>query len=66
MTTSQLLTPTGSVNASCSKATTGGQAGLAPANVRFWHKADLLNALMNVGFWGQADIDQPLLTNRDL
>jgi hypothetical protein len=54
MTASQLLTPTGSVNASCSKATTGGQAGLAPANVRFWHKADLLNALMNVRFWGQS------------
>jgi len=30
-----------------------------------WHKADILNALTNVGFWGKADIDQPLLTNLD-
>ena len=21
-------------------------------NVRYWHKADMLNALTNVGFWG--------------
>jgi hypothetical protein len=39
-----------------------GEADLAPtttpiaqaANVRFWHKADMLNALMNVRFWGQS------------
>jgi hypothetical protein len=30
---------------------------------RYWHKADMLNALTNV--WGKADIDQPLLTNLD-
>jgi hypothetical protein len=24
------------------------------ANVRFWHKADILNALTNVRFWGQS------------
>jgi hypothetical protein len=23
-------------------------------NVRFWHKADMLNALTNVRFWGQS------------
>jgi hypothetical protein len=23
-------------------------------DVRFWHKADMLNALMNVRFWGQS------------
>jgi hypothetical protein len=34
--------------------------------VRFWHKADMLNALTNVRFWGKADIDEPLLTNLDL
>ncbi len=39
---------------------------LAFANVRLWHKADMLNALTNVRFWRQADIDQPLLTNLDL
>jgi hypothetical protein len=22
-------------------------------NVRYWHKADMLNALTNVRFWGQ-------------
>jgi hypothetical protein len=31
-----------------------------------WHKADMLNALMNVRFWGKADIHQPLLANLDL
>ena len=35
-------------------------------NVRFWHKADMLNALTNDRFWGKADSDQPLLTNLDL
>jgi len=37
-------------------------------NVRYWHKADMLNALTNVRFWGQSkvDSDQPLLTNLDL
>jgi hypothetical protein len=25
-----------------------------PADVRFWHKADMLNALTNVRFWGQS------------
>ena len=35
-------------------------------NVRYWHKADMLNALTNVAFGGKADIDQPLLTNLDL
>ena len=34
-------------------------------NVRLWHKADMLNALTNVGFWGQsghaADTDAMLL-----
>jgi len=25
-------------------------------NVRLWHKADMLNALMNVRFWGKADM----------
>ena len=29
--------------------------------VRFWHKADMLNALTNVHFWGQSGSDQPLL-----
>jgi hypothetical protein len=24
------------------------------ANVRYWHKADMLNALTNVRFWGQS------------
>ena len=24
---------------------------------RFWHKADMLNALTNVGFWGQSGHD---------
>jgi hypothetical protein len=23
-------------------------------NVRYWHKADMLNALTNVRFWGQS------------
>ena len=27
---------------------------LAFANVRLWHKADMLNALTNVRFWGQS------------
>jgi hypothetical protein len=31
-------------------------------NVRFWHKADILNALTNVRFWGQTG----RLTNRCL
>jgi hypothetical protein len=35
-------------------------------HVRFWHKADMLNALTNVAFGGKADSDQPLLTNLDL
>jgi hypothetical protein len=35
-------------------------------HVRFWHKADMLNALTNFRFWGKADSDQPLLTNLDL
>jgi hypothetical protein len=35
-------------------------------NVRYWHKADMLNSLTNVRFGGKADIDQPLLTNLDL
>ena len=34
-------------------------------NVRYWHKADLLNALTNVRFWGQSGRDQTLLTNLD-
>jgi hypothetical protein len=34
--------------------------------VRFWHKADMLNALTNVRFGGKPDIDQLLLTNLDL
>ena len=31
-------------------------------DVRFWHKADLLNALTNVRFWGQSghDLNGPL------
>ena len=33
---------------------------------RYWHKADVLNALTNVHFGGKADSDQPLLTNLDL
>ena len=36
---------------------------IADGDIRFWHKADMLNALTNVGFWGKADIDQPPLTN---
>ena len=35
-------------------------------NVRYWHKADMLNALTNVASGDKADIDQPLLTNLDL
>jgi hypothetical protein len=35
-------------------------------DVRYWHKADMLNALTNVRFGGKADSDQPLLTNLDL
>ena len=35
-------------------------------HVRFWHKADILNALTNVRFGSKVDIDQPLLTNLDL
>ena len=67
MTASQLLTPTGSINASCSKANhRADRAGLAPANVRFWHKADMPLALTNVRFWGLSGLDQPLLTNLDL
>jgi hypothetical protein len=38
----------------------------ALTNVRFGGKADMLNALTNVRFGGKADIDQPLLTNLDL
>jgi hypothetical protein len=26
-------------------------------NVRYWHKADMLKALTNVGFWGQSGHD---------
>jgi hypothetical protein len=69
MTASQLLTPTGSINASCSKANhRADRAGLAPANVRFWHKADMLNALMNVRFEGKNGHDAgvtpfPLMTH---
>jgi hypothetical protein len=29
-------------------------------DIRYWHKADMLNALTNVRFWGKADSDQPL------
>jgi len=38
------------------------------ANVRFWHKADMLNALTNVRFWGQTGhlTNRWLLTNLDL
>ena len=36
------------------------------ANVRFWHKADILNALTMSAFAGKADIDKPLPTNLDL
>jgi hypothetical protein len=35
-------------------------------DVCLWHKADMLNALTNVGFGGKADMDQPLLTKLDL
>jgi hypothetical protein len=34
--------------------------------VGIWHKADMLKPLTNVRFEGQADSDQPLLTNLDL
>jgi hypothetical protein len=34
--------------------------------VRFWHKADILNALENVGFWGQSGQVTNALTNLDL
>jgi hypothetical protein len=30
---------------------------LAFANVRLWHKADMLDALANVRFWGQSGHD---------
>jgi hypothetical protein len=30
-------------------------AGRLKADVRLWHKADMLNALTNVRFWGKAD-----------
>jgi hypothetical protein len=43
-----------------------GLTGSEKPNVRYWHKADMLNALANVRFWGQADSDQPLLTDLDL
>ena len=33
---------------------------------RYWHKADMLNALTNVRYRGKADIDQRLLLNVDL
>src|SRR6516225_8498045 len=32
----------------------------APANVRFWHKADIALVSMNVRFWGKADIGATL------
>ena len=35
-------------------------------HVRYWHKADMLNALTNVCFWEQSGHGQPLLTNLDL
>jgi hypothetical protein len=35
-------------------------------NVRYWHKADMLNELTDISLRGKADIDQPLLTNLDL
>ena len=35
------------------------------SDVRFWDKADMLNALTNVRFWG-LDIDKPLPTSLDL
>ena len=38
----------------------------AICDVCYWHKADILNALTNVGFGGKADVDQPLLTKLDL
>ena len=34
-------------------------------DVRYWHKADMLNALTNVCFGGKEDIDQPPLTSLD-
>jgi hypothetical protein len=36
------------------------------SDVRFWHKADMLNALTNVPFGSKPDTDQPLLANLDL
>ena len=35
--------------------------GYAETDVRYGHKADMLNALTNFRFWGKADSDQPLL-----
>jgi hypothetical protein len=41
-----------------------GLTGSEKPNVRYWHKADMLNALANVRFCGQSG--QPLLTDLDL
>jgi hypothetical protein len=37
-----------------------------PRNDCFWHNADILNAPTTVRFGGNADSDQPPLTNHDL
>ena len=34
-----------------------------PSDVRYWHKADMLNALTNVRYWGKADMTR---TGRDV
>lgn len=69
MTASQLLTLTGSVNCELLKSQPqADRAGLAPANVRFWHFADINFDAEDVRFRGvkRTSLIRSLMSDNDL